>query len=191
MTECGETTWDMDGDTHAMSPSPDLVATSHYYAASLMHLADGYRAMDVVMTSKQKTRWREAMGTTIRKFQDIVLPAFAPFGVSAAADERSPEGVDLRHRGWHQQASFDPGRVVFQFEHYWTVSHLVAQVLSAESTDAVEHLLVHEGLWVVWVLKEEDGRLRTAGKASKRPDPAAAYQEVGIELRHLPGVAAV
>ena len=42
--------------------------------------------------------------------------------------------------------------------------------------------MLHRMLWVAWITKEEDQRLREISFASKRAYPLQAYEQAGIQL---------
>jgi hypothetical protein len=131
---------------------------------------------ELTLTSTQQARLLESISDDIKKCSNFVAPE-----VSKAALEKADSiGIDLYCQNWHDQGRFDPGRVVFQWEHVVPVS-AVREVcrknpVEAAVTEALKRIRV------AWILKSEDVKLTRLGYRSNRPDPDAAYIHAGIEL---------
>ncbi len=76
------------------------------FAQSLHALATGYNALSESLQAKQRTAWRGGMGQLVRKYHDIVIPAYSSVQVSEARDVGAdpPAGafhplLDLRQEG--------------------------------------------------------------------------------------------
>jgi hypothetical protein len=137
---------------------------------------------DPVLTPYQQQALRDSMRVDFRKCSDSLIPRLVPFLVSKAAAAAAAEiGVDLATASYESQPSFDPGRKVFHYEHYATISGLLQAIDAAEDVDTAVEVLV-EQLRVAWILKSENRCLDNLGYRHQRPDPAAAYAHAGIEL---------
>jgi hypothetical protein len=152
----------------------DLARLVMVFAESIWVKSKAARELDLDV--RQRRRLLESVSEDIKKWTDVI-----PVTTSAAAQaEAERRGVDLRSMGWHDQHRFDPGRVMFQWEHVVSVRHIREACLAAGSTDGVAEVL--KTARVAWILKEEDRRLTGLGYRSVRPDPTAAYVEAGIIL---------
>lgn len=124
-----------------------------------------------------EARMLESISDDIKKASN-----FIPHRQSVRAhDHEKAKNVNLAEKTWHEQHSFDKGRVTFLVEHKVPVSVLRTKCIAAKSADAVLKILSDE-LCVVWVLREEDDELTRLKFRSKRPDSDAAYAQARIEL---------
>jgi hypothetical protein len=167
-----------DGGTMGRMPSrlgspvrPELVAA---FSESIW--AKARVARGIPLEPRERSRLRESISDDIKKFTDLVPPRVS----EAAQLEAQRRGVDLRQMRWHDQPHFDPGRSTFQWEHVLTVSGLRELCLHAPGPSEIAEIL--ETARVAWILKDEDRRLTARRYRAKRPDPVAAYREVGIKL---------
>lgn len=129
----------------------------------------------------QKSRLGESMTADIRKLGDMVFPAARRPLISMEAEEAARAlGRDLRVETWHSQKAID-GYKVFTYEHLYPVRQIRTALGTARDVDEAMAIL-RQMLWVAWITKEEDKRLRDLGYTSNRPDPYFAYEHAGIEL---------
>jgi hypothetical protein len=140
------------------------------------------------LTTFQRSRLGDAISIELRKLGDMAFPAArAPYVSAAASRAAEAMDVDLLQHTWHSQKKMD-GYQTFTYEHLFPVREIRAALGAAESVrDAMT--ILDDMLWVAWITKDEDRRLRKLGFASVRPDPWGAYEAAGIEL--LPGTARV
>ncbi|GAA0989536.1 hypothetical protein ENKNEFLB_03598 [Nocardioides aquaticus] len=146
-------------------------------------LADKAQAIKVSdLTKHQRARLRESMTVDIRKLGDLCVPdARCPMLSEQAARTAEERGIDLREQTWQTQTKFDPGRLIFHYEHYVPVTNIVTAVLRCSGSMEVLNTL-HERLQVAWILKTEDRELTRLGYKQHRDDPAGAYAEAAISL---------
>lgn len=134
------------------------------------------------LNKHQTARLREAVSVSIRKVCDVLVPDARHPEVSVAAAERAAElGVDLTTQTWQTQTKFDPGRMLFHYEHMQPIVAIRTALNAATSPEEVIETIRHE-LRLAWITKEENFQLATLGYNSIRPDPDAAYAEAGIVL---------
>jgi hypothetical protein len=152
------------------------------FAQALHALATGYRQLSEPLQPRQRTAWRGAMSQMVRKYYDVVIPAYSSIQVSEGAlKEAHRRKVDLFRADWSQQPRFDPGRSVFHLEHVVTVATVVQRCLTGTESDALE-TLTGDALRVAWILKDENRRLDALGVRTVRPDPGESYRAAGIVL---------
>jgi hypothetical protein len=134
------------------------------------------------LNKHQTARVREAVSVSLRKVCDVLVPDARHPEVSVAAAERAAAlGVDLRTQTWQTQTKFDPGRVVFHYEHMRPIVAIrIALGMATSPDDVIE--IIRRDLRLAWITKEENLRLAFLGYNSVRPDPDAAYAEAGIAL---------
>ncbi|WP_027862589.1 hypothetical protein [Marmoricola sp. URHB0036] len=146
-------------------------------------LLDKSRASSNPELSKfQRARLAESIAVDIRKLCDIAFPAARRPSISVTAKAVADQGgIDLSRETWHSQPRFDPGRIVFHYEHVQPVSAIRATLNEAMSPAHVVAILSRE-LQLAWITKDEDARLTALKYRSQRPDPVAAYAEAGITL---------
>lgn len=151
-----------------------------FFARGLRDKAAALERMS--LTTRQASALHESIATDVRKLCDMVFPAVKPNDISAGAAEAAAAfGVDRQAQTWDTQASFDPGRRVFHYEHMATVADIVEAVLEVDTVQAVAEALARR-IRVALILKGEDARLSSLGYRHRRPDPDAAYAQAGIQI---------
>ncbi len=111
------------------------------FAEALQALATGYNALSESLQAKQRTAWRGGMAQLVRKYHDIVIPAYSSVLVSEAALHAARQRqIDLYRMDWSQQPRFDPGRTVFHLEHVVTVATVVQRCLVGSEQDIFQTL---------------------------------------------------
>jgi hypothetical protein len=140
-------------------------------------------ADDPRLSKTQKARVKESLSDDLKKLCDVLIPTLRVPEVSVAAQRRADElGVDLCQQTWHGQKAFDPlGRGTFHLEHVVPIVALREAWMTATTVEEMISEIDHR-LRVAWILKTEDVLLRRAGYQKNRPDPDAAYAQVGISL---------
>jgi hypothetical protein len=134
------------------------------------------------LSARELPPFRESICDDIKKCSNFLV-----FEVSEAAQrEAETLGVDLCHKNWHDQPSFDRDRRTFHFEHVKPVKAVYDLCSEAKSPEEILEVLV-QNMRVAWILKNEDDKLTGLGYRSKRPNPDAAYAEAGINLVRCPG----
>ena len=134
------------------------------------------------LNKHQAARIREAVSVSLRKVCDVLVPDARHPEVSVAAEQRAASlGVDLRTQTWQTQTKFDPGRILFHYEHMRPIVAIRIALGSATTPDEVVETIRRE-LRLAWITKEENLRLTSLGYNSVRPDPDAAYADAGITL---------
>jgi len=149
------------------------------FVKSLLDKAHAYAGED--LSKFQRSRLGEAMTADIRKLGDMVFPAARTPRISAAARHLADSmGADLRRETWHSQKKLD-GYKTFTYEHLYPVREIRAALSRASTTSDAMHVL-DRMLWVAWITKDEDKRLRELGFGSVREHPLQAYEAAGITL---------
>lgn len=148
-----------------------------------MYTADEKKEFDEVMffLTRSKRReykfTREAAKFAIRVFCNLSNPKRASEKALKKAKER---GVSLKDLSWNDQPKIDPGREIFHHEHIWTVTDIIVLCENAKTKEEVSKIL--EKLEVVWILKEENKKLKKT-KRSDDPERIEYKQEAGILLK--------
>lgn len=153
----------------------DLRAQLRPFAVSILAKVRFLRRTD--LRADHRSRYRESIDDDIKK-----ASTFHTHRVSVAAAKRAVRlCVDLREKNWHDQRSFDPGRVLFVAEHMVPVSALREDCMRKHSVREVVDVLMTK-LTIVWVLRREDDKLTDLGFKTKRAVPRDAYREAEIDL---------
>ena len=149
-----------------------------------MYTADEKKEFDEVMffLTRSKRReykfTREAAKFAIRVFCNLSNPKRASEKALKKAKER---GVSLKDLSWNGQKEFDPDREIFHYEHLWTVTDIIVLCENAKTKEEVSKIL--EKLEVVWILKEENKKLK---KTKRSDDPEGKeYNDAGITLKKI------
>lgn len=163
----------------AMADATSFERLCSLFARSLLDQAHAYESDQ--LSKFQRSRLGEAMTAEIRKLGDMAFPAARAFKVSVAAKGLADSlGQDLNQHTWHSQKKLD-GYKTLTYEHFFPVREIRLE-LAKQSTASGAMRVLDRMLWVAWITKQEDARLRERGYGSIRPDPVLAYREAGIEL---------
>lgn len=116
----------------------------------------------------------------------LIRHAPGPVYVSkAASKEAKRRGLnDLTAYHWRDQVKKmgDKGRKTFAWDHFYPVAELRRQLDELKSPTVPQVRKILKKASVAWILRSEDEKLNKARFRQHRPDPDAAYQQVGIEL---------
>jgi hypothetical protein len=129
------------------------------------------------MSKFEKARLLESISDDIKKCTTFTKPKIS----KAALVKSAVLNIDLHKMNWHNQNKFDPGRKIFHYEHYITVSNIRNICLRSENEDDILRILISIPQ-IVWILKEEDNKLTKLGYRSKRSNPEEAYWKAEIEI---------
>lgn len=153
------------------------------FADAILPLVAGLRTAPT--RSKQGTALKGTLQHLIRKYHDMLEDDRPPSASAAALALALSVPVDLLTLTWRKQTHFDPGRMLFHFEHLVPVSEIIRRCGTVNTAAEVRGVL-DGSLTSVWITKQENAQLDALGYKSCRPDPRAAYDHAGIVVDPWP-----
>jgi hypothetical protein len=125
-----------------------------------------------------KSYYRSLLKSAMRDLERFVQPLASRAALDRAAALRIG---DPRGYTWNDQPTKmkDPERTIFHWDHIIPVSDLAAACLDLPDAQFADIEAIISKARVVWILRDEDRRLRKYGRGD---DPFKNYRDAGVEL---------